>query len=68
MKKNMGMSDRVVRIVIAIIFIALYATGTVTGIMSTVLLILGGVFILTSLVSFCPLYTIFGFSTCAKKK
>lgn len=64
MKKNMGTIDRVVRIVIALVFAALYFTGTVTGTLGIVLLVLGGVFIATSLVSFCPLYTIFGLSTC----
>lgn len=60
----MGTIDRVVRIVIALVFAALYFTGTVTGTLGIVLLVLGGVFIATSLVSFCPLYTIFGLSTC----
>lgn len=64
MKKNMGTIDRVVRIVIALVFAALYFTGTVSGTLGIVLLVLGGVFVATSLVSFCPLYTIFGLSTC----
>ncbi|MCU0356112.1 MAG: DUF2892 domain-containing protein [Cyclobacteriaceae bacterium] len=64
MKKNMGNADRVIRIVLAIVFAALYFTGTVTGTLGLVLVILGGVFMLTSLVSFCPLYTIVGLNTC----
>lgn len=67
MKKNMGTIDRVVRIVIALVFAALYFTGTVTGTLGIVLLVLGGVFVATSLISFCPLYTIFGLSTCPNK-
>ena len=67
MKKNMGSSDRIIRFIVAAIFIALYFRGTVTGILGIVLLVLAGVFILTSLVSFCPLYAPFGLSTCSNK-
>lgn len=68
MKKNMGNADRVIRLILAAIFAALYFTGTVTGTVGIVLLALGGVFVLTSLVSFCPLYTIVGLNTCPVKK
>jgi hypothetical protein len=66
MKKNMGIADRTIRFIIAAIFIVLYFTGTVTGILGIVLLVLAGVFILTSFISFCPLYAPFGLSTCSK--
>lgn len=66
MKKNMGNTDKFIRILLAIIFSALYFTNTVTGIWGMVLLILGGVFLFTSLVSFCPLYVPFGINTCKK--
>lgn len=68
MKKNMGNTDRVIRILLALVFGALYFTNTVTGTAGLVLVILGAVFILTSLISFCPLYTIFGINTCGIKK
>ncbi len=64
MKKNMGSADKIVRILLAVLFAALYFTKTVTGVTGIILLVLGGVFVLTSLVSFCPLYTIFGINTC----
>lgn len=64
MKKNMGSTDRIIRVLLAIVFIALYFTGTVTGTLGIVLMVLAVVFALTSVVSFCPLYTIFGLSTC----
>ncbi|MBL7837327.1 MAG: DUF2892 domain-containing protein, partial [Bacteroidetes bacterium] len=63
MKKNMGTADRIIRVIIAAIFAFLYFNGTVTGTVGIVLLILGAVFVLTSLVSFCPLYSIFGIRT-----
>lgn len=66
MKKNMGNADRLIRLVIAAIFVVLYFTGTVTGTVGIVLLVLAAVFTLTSLVSFCPLYAPFGISTCKK--
>ncbi|HNS12175.1 MAG TPA: DUF2892 domain-containing protein [Bacteroidia bacterium] len=68
MKNNMGSTDKIIRILIAATFIGLYATDTVSGSMGTVLLILAIVFILTSIISFCPLYAIFGMSTCSVKK
>ena len=64
MKKNMGSADKIVRFILAVIFVALYFTGTVTGTLGIVLLVLAGVFVLTSLVSFCPLYAPFGLKTC----
>lgn len=68
MKKNMGTADRIIRVIIAAIFAFLYFNGTVTGTVGIVLLILGAVFVLTSLVSFCPLYSIFGIRTCPVEK
>ncbi|WP_088341958.1 YgaP family membrane protein [Robiginitalea sediminis] len=65
MKKNMGMADRVIRLIVAAVFAVLYFTGTVTGTAGIVLLVLSGVFVLTSLVRFCPLYAPFGLSTCS---
>ena len=68
MKKNMGSADKIVRVILALVFAALYFTGTVTGVMGYVLLALGGVFVLTSFVSFCPLCAPFGLSTCKTKE
>ena len=66
MKKNMGSTDKIIRVVLAIIFGVLYFTGTVSGTPGIVLLILGIVFLATSTISFCPLYAPFGISTCSK--
>jgi len=68
MKKNMGSADRIIRIIIAAIIGILYFTGTITGTLGLVLLILAGIFVLTSFISFCPLYAPFGFSTCSLKE
>lgn len=64
MKKNMGSTDKIVRVILAIVFGVLYFTNTVTGTLGIVLLVLGIVFLLTSFMSFCPLYLPFGISTC----
>ncbi|HRN41023.1 MAG: DUF2892 domain-containing protein [Flavobacteriales bacterium] len=66
MKKNMGNIDRIFRIILAIAFSVVYFTKTVEGTLGFVLLGLGAIFILTSIVSFCPLYTLFGLNTCKK--
>lgn len=68
MKKNMGGTDRIIRTLAAILFAVLYFTGTVTGTIGTVLLVIAGVFLITSFMSFCPLYTPFGLSTCPAKR
>ena len=68
MKTNMGIIDRVIRIVIALVFVGLYFASVVSGTLAIVLLVLAGVFILTSLIGFCPLYWPFGIHTWSKKK
>ncbi len=68
MKTNMGNMDRLVRIIIAIVIAVLYFTNVVTGTLGIILLVLAGVFTMTSIISFCPLYTLIGFSTCPTKK
>ena len=68
MKKNMGNTDKVIRILIAIVFVALYLTHVVTGTVVIILLVLAAVLVLTSLVSFCPLYLPFKISTLKKKE
>lgn len=64
MKKNMGSVDKIVRSIAALAIAALYFTGTVSGTLGIVLLVLAGVFVATSFVSFCPLYSLVGLSTC----
>jgi hypothetical protein len=63
MTKNMGVLDRGLRISAALIVIALYLTGRITGTLAIVLLVFATIFILTSFLSFCPLYTLLGIST-----
>jgi hypothetical protein len=68
MKKNMGSADRIIRVIIAAIVGVLYFTGTVSGTLGIILLVLAGVFVLTSVISFCPLYAPFGIKTCKIKE
>jgi hypothetical protein len=68
MKTNVGSVDKVVRIALAILFAVLYFSGKVTGTLGIVLLVLGGIFLVTSLVGFCPIYAVTGLSTCPAKK
>jgi len=63
MKRNLSNTDRIVRVVIAALFAYLYFSGIVTGTLGLVLVVLGGVFVLTSVIAFCPLYAPFKFST-----
>lgn len=68
MKKNMGNTDRIVRVLLAAIVAVLYFTNVIGGTLALVLGIAAGIFILTSLVSFCPLYPVFGINTCERGK
>ena len=63
MIKNMGTADRVIRTVLALIVIALYFTGKITGVTAIILGIVAVIFLLTSLITFCPLYVPFKLST-----
>lgn len=67
MKTNMGSTDKLIRILIAIVIAGLYFSDTITGTLGIVLLVLGAVFVLTSFIGFCPLYAPFGISTCKVK-
>lgn len=67
MKKNMGNTDRIIRFVIAAIIAFLYFNGTITGTLGIILMVLAAVFVITSFISFCPLYAPFGLSTCKTK-
>lgn len=67
MKKNMGSADRMIRTIIALVIAGLYFSGIITGTLGIVLLVIAGVFVLTSAVSFCPLYTLLGINSCKSK-
>lgn len=64
----MGNADRIIRIIIAAVVAVLFFSNIISGTLGIVLLALAGIFVLTSLVSFCPIYTIFGLSTCPVKR
>lgn len=63
MTKNIGSLDRGLRITAALVVAGLYFTGRISGILAIVLLVFAGTWLLTSFVSFCPLYALIGFST-----
>lgn len=67
MKKNMGSIDKAVRIVVALLIGIAYKANFISGTAAIVMLSLAGIFILTSFISFCPLYLPFGISTYKKK-
>lgn len=67
LNKNMGTVDRVIRIIVALVFGYLYFSGTVAGTLGIILLVLGAVFLLTSILRFCPLYLPFNLSTAKKE-
>ncbi len=64
MKKNMGKADRGIRVLVAIIAALLVYFEVVQGTFSNILIAVAAIFVLTSLVSFCPLYALVGLETC----
>ena len=68
MKKNMGSADRIFRALVAVVIAILYWQGIITGTLAIILLVVGGIFLLTSLISSCPCYSIFGMNTCKVKE
>jgi len=67
MKKNMSTTDRIIRVLVAALLAYLYFSGIVGGALGIILLVVGIVFLLASIVAFCPLYTLFGFKTRKKE-
>ena len=63
MKQNMGSADRIIRIVIAVTIAVVYAFIPASGVAATIMLIIGGILLLTGIVGFCPLYLPFRLST-----
>ncbi len=64
MKANLGQKDKAIRLLVAVIVMICYFFNVVTGTAGLILLSIAAILILTSLVSFCPLYTILGINTC----
>jgi small-conductance mechanosensitive channel len=68
MKKNMGVLDRIIRTILAVVVIVLYFTKQISGTAAVILGIIAVIFLLTSLFGFCPLYVPFKISTKKKVK
>ena len=66
MKQNMGTIDRVLRTALALIVAILYFTNNLSGLAAIILGIFAIVFLLTSLVGYCPLYAVLGIRTTKK--
>jgi hypothetical protein len=67
MNKNMGTIDRIIRVLVAIVIAVLYFTGKISGTLGIVLLVVAGIFLLTSIIRFCPAYLPLGIKTCKDK-
>ena len=67
MKKNMGNTDKLIRLLFALLIAVLYFTNVITGTLAIILGIVAVVMVLTSLVSFCGLYTVLGINTCKRQ-
>lgn len=66
MKKNMGAADKGIRVILGIAIALLYYFNIISGTVALVLMVIALIFLITSLINFCPLYTIFKINTCKK--
>ena len=67
MKKNMSSTDSVIRIIIAALITVLFFTKIITGTFAIVMIIVAAIFLATSVIGFCPLYSLIGVKTCKTK-
>ena len=67
MKANMGTLDKVLRVAVAAVIAGLYLGNVISGTIAIVGLVVVGIFLLTSIIGFCPLYAVFGLNTCKSK-
>lgn len=67
MKTNMGTLDKVLRVAVAAVIAGLYLGNVISGTIAIVGLVVVGIFLLTSIIGFCPLYAVFGLNTCKSK-
>ena len=68
MKRNIGTIDKVIRILVAVAIAVLFFTNVITGTLGIVLMALGAIFLITGLVSICPIYLLLGLSTSVRSK
>jgi len=68
MKRNVGIIDKVIRILIAVIIAVLYFTNVISGTLGIILLIFASILVITSLINFCPLYLPFSINTWKKSR
>jgi hypothetical protein len=68
MKKNVGSTDKIIRVILAALIAILYLTNVISGTLAIVLLVFAVILVLTSFLSFCGIYTLLGISTCKLKK
>lgn len=67
MKKNMGTTDTMIRLLAAALIVVLFITNVLSGTLAIVLLVVAGLLVITSIFSFCPMYWPFGISTRREK-
>ncbi len=68
MKKNMGITDKAIRIIVALGIGLLYYFNMIEGALAYVLMAVAIIFLITSFINFCPLYSIFKINSCKIKK
>ncbi|AEA45495.1 YgaP family membrane protein [Fluviicola taffensis] len=68
MNRNMYSTDRIIRLILSIILVSLYFFGYISGILAIIALVVVIIFMLTSVIGFCPLYKLLGITIKKKSK
>ena len=67
MNKNIGIADRIIRILFAVVVAILFYTEIISGTLGIILLVAGGILLLTSIINFCPIYAMLGIRSSPKE-
>ena len=68
MKANIGSSDKLLRLAVAIVLILLFYKEILSDMWGLIALFVALLLTITSLINFCPLYALFKINTAKKKE
>ncbi len=67
MSCNIGRTERVSRLLIALVLLGVGFFHVLTGALAILAYVLGGIALVTGLAGFCPAWALFGINTCPVK-
>ena len=67
MKKTVGSTDKIIRIILGLVLLIIAFTASVGQALKAILVIVGIIALVTALAGLCPLYSLLGINTCKVK-